>query len=97
MKYLLAALFAPLLVVAVTASAAPAECDLPTLSRSEKELLTKSEEGVEALRQFVWRMRSVHAYEIHEAADFAAARRAAERRCVEALRNEDASVAQAAR
>ena len=97
MKYLRTALFAPLLVVTAAANAGPAECDPPTLSPSQKVILSKSEQGVEALRQFVWRTRSVHAYEIHDAADFAAGRRAAERRCVEAMRDEGAAVAQSSR
>lgn len=77
-----------------TAVAAPVECDLPALSKAQRDIMTKADEGVEALRQHVWRTRAIHQYDIREAADFAAARRKAERQCVEALRNEKPAVAQ---
>lgn len=82
---------------AIGVAAAPAECDLPVLSKAQRDIMAKADEGVEALRQHVWRTRGVHQYDIRDAADFAAARRKAERQCADARRNEEPAVAQAER
>ena len=82
-------------MTATAAAAAPAECTLPTLNHAQRDIVAKADEGVEALRQHVWRTRSIHQYDIHEAADFTAARRTAERKCIEAMRNEAPAVAKA--
>jgi hypothetical protein len=82
-------------MTANAAAAAPAECNLPALNQAQRDIVAKADEGVDALRQHVWRTRAIHQYEIHEAADFAAARRTAERKCIEAMRNEVPTVAKA--
>lgn len=75
------------------ATAAPAECQLPVLNKAQKDIVAKSEEGVEALQQHMWRTRIMQQYDIYQAADFAANRRAAERRCVDAMSEQGTPVA----
>lgn len=84
-----------ILSIATTASAAPAECDLATLTTGQRAIVTKADEGVEALRQYVWRTRAIYQYDLEDVATFAANRHKAERQCVEAMRGGEAKVSKA--
>ena len=62
----------------------PAACREAPLSSLQQRLVDKSEQGVEALRQFVFNTRAIYQLDLVETADWVAARREAVRRCMAA-------------
>ena len=71
--------------------AADAACRQAPATSLQQRLIAKSDQGVEALRQFVFNTRAIYQLEMQEVADWVAARRAAERRCLEARAAEEAA------
>jgi hypothetical protein len=59
-------------------------CQQQRTTLLEQRLLAKADEGVEALRQFVFNVRMIHQLDTVEVADWTAARRAAIRECMAA-------------
>ena len=81
---------AGLLVVALVhgpALATPetdAACRQAPATSLQQRLIDKSDQGVEALRQFVFNTRMIYQLDMQEVADWVTAQRAAVRRCMEA-------------
>lgn len=59
-------------------------CQQPKMSLLQQRLVTKSDEGVDALRQYVFNTRKIHQLDLVEVADWTAARRTAIRECMAA-------------
>jgi len=59
-------------------------CRQPRMTLLEQRLVAKSDQGVDALRQFVFSTRKIHQLDLIEVADWTAARRAAVRECMAA-------------
>jgi hypothetical protein len=74
----------------------PAACRQAPLSSLQKRLLDKSEQGVEALRQFLFNVRAIHPLGLVETADWVAAQREAARQCLAARAAAEAAEAAAA-
>ena len=81
---LLCAALTSLPAVAAPESDAAVACQQPRMTLLEQRLVAKSDQGVEALRQFVFNTRKIHQLDVVEVADWTAARRTAIRECMAA-------------
>jgi len=59
-------------------------CQQPRMTLLEQRLIAKSDQGVDALRRFVFSTRKIHQLDLIEVSDWTAARRAAVRECMAA-------------
>jgi len=62
---------------------ADAACPQAPPTSLQQRLIDKSDQGVEALRQFVFNTRTIYQLDIREVADWVTAQRAAVRHCME--------------
>ena len=78
---LLSAALTSLPAVAAPESDSAMACQQPRMTLLEQRLVAKSDQGVEALRRFVFSTRKIHQLDVIEVAEWTAARRAAAREC----------------
>lgn len=76
---------------ALAAPETDAACRQAPATSLQQRLIAKSDQGVEALRQFVFNTRMIYQLELQEVADWVSTHRAAVRRCMEAKAAEEAA------